>query len=440
LASIKNKLGVFKVSILKNSIIGILIGMLIINPVYSQTQRENVISIYKDYGDMTYKSILLQSSKEVKKREHKEIISEALLVIKKNPALGNIKIDQAINSVSFFFLNHLEKDFIAYPNAYSFYKGFRSVFRGMNIHNYNKKCVYRRGRGGPFTLIDFLNGNINCGVPRGYPRGVNKYKVIEEIDNSLGMLKKISSNKIDSYSAGKSIATIFSNLLIPNAHALSKKAKTGLGIGSMVAIVVGVTLIAVGFLFTPTAGIGIPVIAGGAALLSAGLGYQVGDSIHTRVKKYKKTKKERKVREARVKKEKLLRRERDKRERESMINKEKADGARMANTNFQCVYSLYSKENQLKRSFDASFRGSKVKACEMVQAKCNRAKPSVSFECLLGKKAFPTCTYQLITKKKKKVKATFRYGNEDRKWACEMARIECEKNEKWGRKCVKVKK
>jgi len=234
---------------------------------------------------MTYKSILLQSFRDVKKTEHKRIISDALNVIKENPELGVIKITQSIDSMSYFFLNHLEKDFIGYKNTYSFYKGFRSVFRGMNIHYYNKKCVYRRGRGAPFTLIDFLNGKINCGKPIGYPRGVNKNEIIRGIEKSLRGVNKVTSGNINSFELGKKLASFFTELLIPSSYALSEKAKKRIGLGSAIGIVVGVMLIAVGFMFTPTAGIGIPVIAGGCALIAAGLGWNIGEKIHQKVKK-----------------------------------------------------------------------------------------------------------------------------------------------------------
>lgn len=259
--------------------------MLVVNPAFSQSQQNQLKSIYNSYTDMTYQSILQQSLRDATKRKHKKVLSNALQTIKKHPEIGKIKITQAIDSMSYFFLNHQEKDFIGYNNAYSFYKGFRSVYRGMNIHYYNKKCVYHRGRGTPFTLIDFLNGKINCGMPIGYPRGVNKYEVIRELDKGFSNLNKIAANKVDLFEAGKKMASLLSNLLVPNAYALSAKVKKGISIGLGIAAVIGVGAIFAGVMFSPLAIIGIPVIAGGAILCASFLGWEIGTSIHKRVKK-----------------------------------------------------------------------------------------------------------------------------------------------------------
>jgi hypothetical protein len=259
--------------------------MLTTYPAHSQDQRKKLKTLYLDYGEKTYKIILEDSLKLVKKRKHKKVILDALKKIRKNPQIGKIKLSDSINGMSYFFLNHLEKDFIGYKNVYSFYKGFRSVYRGMNIHHYNKKCVYRRGRGAPFNLIDYLNRKINCGMPKNYPRGISKYQVIEQLEKGFIKFNKVSAHKPNLFEAGKSFAYFLQGLLIPNAYGLSNKTKSGISIGLGIAAVVGIAAITVGVMFSPLAVIGIPLIAGGALAITGFLGWEIGTAIYKRIKK-----------------------------------------------------------------------------------------------------------------------------------------------------------
>jgi len=293
--------------LLRIVLIGILTGMLTINPAFSNNRRAKEMelrSVYNFYGNMNYKQILLQGLKEAKMKKDRDLIKKALRVIEKKPEIGNIKATSAINNMSFFFLNHLEKDFIGHPNTFEFYQGFRSIFRGNSISRYNKKCVYRMSRGKAFTLIDFLDGKINCGRPKGYPRKLTKYEIIRQIENSITTLKKVAmTENQEIYSLGKKVAQGFLNLLIPNSYAVTydeltaqrdklkslkkkRKGKKYKFVGPAMAI--GAMLIVGGFFFSPVAGIGIPMIVIGVGLVGTSIGLYISQKgLNKKIKKEK---------------------------------------------------------------------------------------------------------------------------------------------------------
>lgn len=257
-------------------------GLLWLNPIVLMAQdnsEEKLNQIYLETKDITFKKTLeigLQAATTEKERND---FKKGLASLEKNPALGAVSIGESIDTMAYFFLNNLEKDFIAFPKSYQFYKGFRSVFRGQKFNYYNAKCVYNRSNAVPFNLMDFINGKYPCAAPKNYPKHLSKYKIIEGIEKGLTDLdKKVT---INFYESGKSVGEIFLGFFIPNAHAITS---TGKGIASVVLIAGGIVIVFAGVVFTPLAAIGIPIIALGCASVIAGLG-MTGWSISDKIKK-----------------------------------------------------------------------------------------------------------------------------------------------------------
>lgn len=257
-------------------------GILWFNPIVSLAQTNDeaqLNNLYIETRDLTYKRVLEIGLSEATTQRERNEFKKGLSAIEKNPALGSVSVGESIDTMAYFFLNHLEKDFIAFPKSYQFYKGFRSVFRGQKFNFYNAKCVYNRSNAVPFNLMDFINGKYPCAAPKNYPRNITKYKIIEGIEKGLTDLdKKVT---INFYETGKSLGEIFMGFFIPSAHAISSK---GRGIASISLIAGGVIVIFVGVAFTPLAAIGIPIIALGCASVIAGLGMS-GWAISDKIKK-----------------------------------------------------------------------------------------------------------------------------------------------------------
>jgi len=245
-------------------------GLLWINPivVMAQTNNEEKLNqLYMETRDITYKKTLEIGLQEATTDKERNEFKKGLAVLEKNPALGSVSVGESIDSMAYFFLNNLEKDFIAFPKSYQFYKGFHSVFRGQKFNYYNAKCVYNRSNTVPFNMADFINGKFPCAAPKNYPRGISKFKIIEGIEKGLGDLdKKVTINY---YENGKSVGQFIMGLLISDAYAIKPGMK---GLSSSVLIAGGVIIIILGIAVTPIAAIGIPVIALGCVALAAGIG------------------------------------------------------------------------------------------------------------------------------------------------------------------------
>lgn len=246
----------------------ILSGLLWINPILAQNNPEERLNkLYIENANLTYKNVLeigLQAASTEKERSE---FKKGLAVLEKNPALGNVSVAESIDSMAYFFLNNLEKDFIAFPKSYAFYKGFRSVFRGQKFQHYNTKCVYNRNNAIPFNMLDFINGKYPCAAPKNYPKKTPKYQIMEGVEKALTDLdKKVSDNF---YETGKSFGEIVMSFLIPDAYGISEKGKN---LASYLLIASGVLVIVLGVAFTPIAAIGIPVIALGIGAVVAGIG------------------------------------------------------------------------------------------------------------------------------------------------------------------------
>jgi hypothetical protein len=245
-------------------------GLLWINPivVMAQTSDEAKLNqLYVETRNITYKRVLEIGLQESKTEKERSDFKKGLAVLEKNPALGAVSVGESIDNMAYFFLNNLEKDFIAFPRSFEFYKGFRSVFRGQKFNYYNAKCVYNRNNAVPFNMADFINGKYPCAVPKNYPRKLSKFKIIEGIEKGLGDLEKRVS--INFYETGKSVGEIFMGFLLPDAFAISEK---GRALASTILIASGVIVIVLGVAVTPIAAIGIPVIALGCAAMAAGIG------------------------------------------------------------------------------------------------------------------------------------------------------------------------
>lgn len=257
-----------------------LAGLLWINPILAQNNPEERLNIlYNENAKLTYKNVLEIGLQEAKSNKERNEFRKGLAVIEKNPALGAVSVGDSINSMAYFFLNNLEKDFIAYPKSYSFYKGFRSVFRGQKFQYYNAKCVYNRSNAIPFNMLDFINGKFPCAAPINYPKGVTKYKIIEGIEKGLTDLdKKVS---INFYQSGKSFGKMVMSFFISDAYGISPAGKT---LASTILVASGVIVIILGVAVTPIAAIGIPVIALGIAAIVAGIGMG-GWAISDKIKK-----------------------------------------------------------------------------------------------------------------------------------------------------------
>jgi hypothetical protein len=245
-------------------------GLLWINPivVMAQTNNEEKLNqLYMETRDITYKKTLEIGLQEATTDKERNEFKKGLAVLEKNPALGSVSVGESIDSMAYFFLNNLEKDFIAFPKSYEFYKGFRSVFRGQKFNQYNAKCVYNRSNTVPFNMADFINGKFPCSAPKNYPRGVSKYKIIEGIEKGLKDLdKKVTINYFET---GKSIGQFIMGFLISDAYAIKPGMK---GLASTLLIAGGVIIIVLGIAVTPIAAIGIPVIALGCGAIVAGIG------------------------------------------------------------------------------------------------------------------------------------------------------------------------
>jgi hypothetical protein len=260
----------------------LLSGLLWFNPVLAQTNsEERLYNFYNETQDLTYKRILEIGLNEAKSEKERNEIRKGLAILGKNPALGATQVSESINSMAYFFLNNLEKDFIGYSRSYDIYKGFRDVFRGQKFQYYNAKCVYTRSNAVPFNMLDFLNGKFPCGMPKNYPKGVNKYQVIESIERGLGQLEKRVT--INYYETGKSFGQIALSFFFPEANAKMKSGTaSGIAIGLMA---LGVVSLMVGVFATPIAAIGIPILALGCLSLAVGIGMLTGYSIKDRIQK-----------------------------------------------------------------------------------------------------------------------------------------------------------
>lgn len=249
--------------------LGLFLAILLwINPVLAQTNPEEKLNrLYIENANLTYKNILEIGFQEASTEKERGEFKKGLAVLEKNPTLGNVSVGESIDTMAYFFLNNLEKDFIAFPKSYSFYKGFRSVFRGQKFQYYNAKCVYNRSNAVAFNTLDFINGKFPCAAPKNYPKKLPKYQIMEGIEKGLTDLERRVS--INFYDAGKSFGEIVMSFLIPDAYAISEK---GRGIASIALVASGVLVIFVGVMFTPLAAIGIPIIALGIAAVVAGIG------------------------------------------------------------------------------------------------------------------------------------------------------------------------
>ncbi|MFI5390242.1 MAG: hypothetical protein ACHQYQ_02690 [Bacteriovoracales bacterium] len=261
----------------------ILSGLLWFNPVWAQTNSEvRLNNFYIETKDLTYKRVLEIALNEAKSEKERNEFRKGMAILEKNPALGATSVSESVNSLAYFFLNNLEKDFIGYPRSYEFYKGFRDVFRGQKFQYYNAKCVYTRSNATPFNMLDFLNGKFPCGSPINYPRGVSKHKVIEGIEKSLEQLEKRRVT-INYYETGKSFGQIALSFFFPEAYAKMDSGKaSGIAIGLLA---LGVVSIMVGVFATPIAAIGIPILALGCVSLAVGIGMITGYSVKDRIMK-----------------------------------------------------------------------------------------------------------------------------------------------------------
>jgi hypothetical protein len=261
----------------------ILSGLLWFNPVWAQTNSEERLNnFYIETKDLTYKRILEIGLNEAKSEMERNEFRKGLAILGKNPALGATSVSESINSMAYFFLNNLEKDFIGYSRSYEIYKGFRDVFRGQKFQYYNTKCVYNRSNSVPFNMLDFLNGKFPCGSPKNYPRGVSKHQVIESIEKSLEQLEKRRVT-INYYETGKSFGQIALSFFFPEANAKMKSSTaSGVAIGL---IALGAVSIMVGVFATPIAAIGIPILALGCVSLAVGIGMLTGYSVRDKIMK-----------------------------------------------------------------------------------------------------------------------------------------------------------
>jgi len=272
-------------TVLKSFLSLFLSGLLWINPTLAlaQTSDEAKLNqLYVENRDITYKRVLEIGLQEAKTERERSDFKKGLAFLEKNPALGAVSVGESLDNMAYFFISNLEKDFIAFPRSYSFYKGFRSVFRGQKFNQYNAKCVYNRSNAVPFNLTDFLNGKFPCSAPKVYPRGMSNYKIISGIEKSLVDLeKKVTVNY---YEKGKSLGQIVMSFLISDAFALKEGMKA---LASTILIGSGALVILLGIMVTPIAGIGIPVIALGCGAIAAGIGMG-GWALSDKIKKKKK--------------------------------------------------------------------------------------------------------------------------------------------------------
>lgn len=229
--------------------------------------RKSVSSISK----LSVKELLSQGAMKSKNKAQKNLINKALAKLKKDPSLGNVQIGQSLDSAAFFFLTHTEKDFIQHELVYTFYLGFKSVFRGLRLASFNKKCVYRSTNSNPFSLVSYLNGKNDCAKPTGYPRNFSSDKVIRTLEKALranSRVLKISGFKAPNYKAmGEKIASTLLGLVFPDANAQPENLYgiSFLMLAGLAAVIAGTVIAATGVGLVPG---GILIGIGAVGLLS----------------------------------------------------------------------------------------------------------------------------------------------------------------------------